>query len=153
MRAVLAQSFEKLHRKQLVGMGILPLQFLPEQSALSLELSGKERFSIALPEGALQSPRQQLLVQVGPRPPLHHHHCTSRPPLHLQTTSAPPDPHCTFRPPLHLQTTTAPPDHHCIITAAPPVECGAAWFDLCSSHCSVPDQHWKVLQCHRTAGL
>lgn len=63
VRAVLAQSFEKLHRKQLVGMGILPLQFLPEQSALSLELSGKERFSIALPEGALQSPRQQLLVQ------------------------------------------------------------------------------------------
>lgn len=104
VRAVLAQSFEKLHRKQLVGMGILPLQFLPEQSAVSLELSGKERFSIALPEGALQSPRQQLLVQVGPRRSLHHHYCTSRPPQHQHHyTYVPPlrHHHCTSRPPLH----------------------------------------------------
>ncbi|XP_068595113.1 iron-responsive element-binding protein 2 [Brachionichthys hirsutus] len=61
VRAVLAESFEKLHRKQLVGMGILPLQFLPEQNASSLELTGKERFTVSVP-GSL-SPRQRLAVK------------------------------------------------------------------------------------------
>uniref|UniRef100_A0A3P9MNA5 Iron-responsive element-binding protein 2 n=1 Tax=Oryzias latipes TaxID=8090 RepID=A0A3P9MNA5_ORYLA len=61
VRAVIAESFEKLHKSQLVGMGIMPLQFLPGQSADSLELSGKERFSIVLPESL--SPRQQLTVK------------------------------------------------------------------------------------------
>ncbi|XP_056137200.1 iron-responsive element-binding protein 2 [Lampris incognitus] len=61
VRAVIAESFEKLHRSQLVGMGIIPLQFQPGQTADSLELSGKERFTIALP-GDL-SPRQQLTVK------------------------------------------------------------------------------------------
>lgn len=62
VRAVIAESFEKLHKSQLVGMGILPLQFLPEQNADALELSGKERFTIAVPESL--SPRQQLTVKV-----------------------------------------------------------------------------------------
>ncbi|XP_068458446.1 iron-responsive element-binding protein 2 [Clinocottus analis] len=61
VRAVIAESFEKLHRSQLVGMGILPLQFLPGESADSLELSGKERFSVTRPDSP--SPRQQLAVQ------------------------------------------------------------------------------------------
>ncbi|CAG5957652.1 unnamed protein product [Menidia menidia] len=61
VRAVIAESFEKLHRSQLLGMGIMPLQFLPGQNADSLELSGKERFSIALPEKL--SRRQQLTVR------------------------------------------------------------------------------------------
>lgn len=63
VRAIIAESFEKLHKNQLLGMGIMPLQFLPEQSADSLELSGKEQFSIALPDSL--SPRQQLTVKVG----------------------------------------------------------------------------------------
>uniref|UniRef100_A0A672ILF9 aconitate hydratase n=1 Tax=Salarias fasciatus TaxID=181472 RepID=A0A672ILF9_SALFA len=50
VRAVIAESFEKLHKSQLVGMGIMPLQFQSGQSADSLELSGKERFSISLPD-------------------------------------------------------------------------------------------------------
>uniref|UniRef100_A0A3Q1FBZ9 aconitate hydratase n=1 Tax=Acanthochromis polyacanthus TaxID=80966 RepID=A0A3Q1FBZ9_9TELE len=62
VRAVIAESFEKLHKNQLVGMGIMPLQFLTGQNADSLELSGKERFSIILPESL--SPRQQLTVKV-----------------------------------------------------------------------------------------
>ncbi|KAA8590293.1 hypothetical protein FQN60_014227 [Etheostoma spectabile] len=62
VRAVIAESFEKLHKKQLVGMGILPLQFLPGENADSLELSGKERFTITLPDSL--SPRQQLTVQI-----------------------------------------------------------------------------------------
>lgn len=61
VRAVIAESFEKLHKNQLVGMGIMPLQFLSGQNADSLELSGKERFSIVLPESL--SPRQQLTVK------------------------------------------------------------------------------------------
>ncbi|XP_034005140.1 LOW QUALITY PROTEIN: iron-responsive element-binding protein 2 [Trematomus bernacchii] len=61
VRAVIAESFEKLHVKQLVGVGIAPLQFLPGDSADSLELSGKERFSVTLPESL--SPRQQLTVK------------------------------------------------------------------------------------------
>uniref|UniRef100_A0A3Q3VKN5 Iron-responsive element-binding protein 2 n=1 Tax=Mola mola TaxID=94237 RepID=A0A3Q3VKN5_MOLML len=61
VRAVIAESFEKLHKNQLVGMGIMPLQFLPDQNADSLELSGKERFTITVPE--ILSPRQQLTVK------------------------------------------------------------------------------------------
>uniref|UniRef100_A0A8D3BNY0 aconitate hydratase n=1 Tax=Scophthalmus maximus TaxID=52904 RepID=A0A8D3BNY0_SCOMX len=61
VRAVIAESFETLHKNQLVGMGIMPLQFLPGQNADSLELSGKERFTVTLPESL--SPRQQLTVK------------------------------------------------------------------------------------------
>jgi len=46
VRAVIAESFERIHRSNLVGMGILPLQFLPEQSAESHGLSGEEVFAI-----------------------------------------------------------------------------------------------------------
>uniref|UniRef100_A0AAQ6IF84 aconitate hydratase n=1 Tax=Anabas testudineus TaxID=64144 RepID=A0AAQ6IF84_ANATE len=63
VRAVIAESFEKLHKNQLVGMGIMPLEFLPGQNADSLELSGKEKFTITLPDTL--SPRKQLTVTVG----------------------------------------------------------------------------------------
>ena len=46
VRAVLAESFERIHRSNLVGMGILPLQFRDGQSAESLGLTGHEVFSI-----------------------------------------------------------------------------------------------------------
>jgi aconitate hydratase len=46
VRAVIAQSFERIHRSNLVGMGVLPLQFPEGQSAESLGLSGAEIFSI-----------------------------------------------------------------------------------------------------------
>jgi aconitate hydratase len=46
VRAVLAESFERIHRSNLVGMGILPLQFLPGESADSHGLSGREVFDI-----------------------------------------------------------------------------------------------------------
>src|SRR5205814_253504 len=45
-RAVIAQSFERIHRANLVGMGVLPLQFPDGQSASSLALSGEEVFAI-----------------------------------------------------------------------------------------------------------
>ena len=46
IRAVIAESFERIHRSNLVGMGILPLEFLPGESLQSLGLSGKEAFTI-----------------------------------------------------------------------------------------------------------
>ncbi|CAH1186409.1 unnamed protein product [Phyllotreta striolata] len=49
IKAVIAQSFERIHRSNLVGMGIVPLQFLPGQSAESLGLTGKETYNIHLP--------------------------------------------------------------------------------------------------------
>jgi aconitate hydratase len=46
VKAVIAESFERIHRSNLIGMGVLPLQFLPGQNAQALGLTGKERFGI-----------------------------------------------------------------------------------------------------------
>ncbi len=46
VRAVLVESFERIHRSNLIGMGVLPLQFKPGESAESLGLTGKETYSI-----------------------------------------------------------------------------------------------------------
>ncbi len=46
IRAVIAESYERIHRSNLVGMGILPLQYLPGESAASLGLTGREAFTI-----------------------------------------------------------------------------------------------------------
>ena len=58
VRAVIAQSFERIHRSNLVGMGVLPLQFAPGENAASLGLTGEELYSID-PVG---EPRQTLIV-------------------------------------------------------------------------------------------
>jgi aconitate hydratase len=46
VKAVISKSFERIHRSNLIGMGVLPLQFLEGQDAESLELTGKETFDI-----------------------------------------------------------------------------------------------------------
>ncbi len=46
VKAVIAKSFERIHRSNLIGMGVLPLQFLDGQDAESLELTGTETFDI-----------------------------------------------------------------------------------------------------------
>jgi aconitate hydratase len=46
VRAVLVESFERIHRSNLIGMGVLPLQFLPGDSAESLGLDGSETYDI-----------------------------------------------------------------------------------------------------------
>jgi aconitate hydratase len=46
-KAVIAESFERIHRSNLVGMGVLPLQFKPGENAASLGLTGEETFGIA----------------------------------------------------------------------------------------------------------
>merc|ERR1712066_763509 len=60
IRAVIAESYERIHRSNLVGMGIVPLQSLPGQTATSLGLTGKEKFDIELP--ASLSPGMRVTV-------------------------------------------------------------------------------------------
>jgi len=61
IRAVIAESYERIHRSNLVGMGVLPLQFLPGESAASLGLTGREAYTIAgLARGL--APRARLAV-------------------------------------------------------------------------------------------
>jgi aconitate hydratase len=59
VKAVIAESFERIHRSNLIGMGVLPLQFLPEQSAQSLGLTGREVISI---EGGSDASRRTVAV-------------------------------------------------------------------------------------------
>jgi aconitate hydratase len=62
VRAVLAESFERIHRANLVAMGVLPLQFLPGESAAVLGLIGPERFDI-LVEGSSLKVRGRVEVR------------------------------------------------------------------------------------------
>jgi len=55
IRAVIAESFERIHRSNLIGMGLLPLQFEAGQSAAALELSGEETFDIAPIAGGVKA--------------------------------------------------------------------------------------------------
>jgi aconitate hydratase len=61
VKAVLVESFERIHRSNLVGMGVLPLQFLPGENASSLGLTGKETFDVI----GLQdiAPRQRVQIK------------------------------------------------------------------------------------------
>ncbi|MBN2413132.1 aconitate hydratase AcnA [candidate division KSB1 bacterium] len=61
VKAVIAESFERIHRSNLVGMGILPLQFKKDDSAASLGLTGHETFTIPL-SNSLQ-PMQEIIVK------------------------------------------------------------------------------------------
>ncbi|VVS93646.1 aconitate hydratase AcnA [Desulfoluna spongiiphila] len=47
IRAVIAESFERIHRSNLVGMGVLPLEFMEDESARTLNLNGTETFSLS----------------------------------------------------------------------------------------------------------
>src|SRR5262249_57799083 len=47
VRAVLVESFERIHRSNLIGMGVLPLQYRPGESAASVGLTGRELYDVA----------------------------------------------------------------------------------------------------------
>jgi len=47
VKAAIAESFERIHRSNLVGMGVLPLEFLPGQNRESLGLTGTETYSVS----------------------------------------------------------------------------------------------------------
>jgi len=68
VRAVIAESFERIHRSNLVGMGVLPLQFAGGESAESLGLTGEEEFEIlgvAEPVNAGEAPPREVTVRAG----------------------------------------------------------------------------------------
>ncbi|HUG43094.1 MAG TPA: aconitate hydratase AcnA [Acidobacteriota bacterium] len=65
VRVVLAESYERIHRSNLIGMGVLPLQFQSGESASSLELTGEETFEvIGLDQGV--QPASSLTVRAKP---------------------------------------------------------------------------------------
>jgi aconitate hydratase len=63
VRAVVAQSFERIHRSNLVGMGVLPLQFKEGTTAQSLGLDGSETYDVAGLDASLK-PQQDLTLRV-----------------------------------------------------------------------------------------
>ena len=60
VKAAIAESYERIHRSNLIGMGILPLQYLEGEGAERLGLDGAETFDIAFDDGL--RPRQELEV-------------------------------------------------------------------------------------------
>ena len=62
VRAAIAQSYERIHRSNLIGMGILPLEFPSGESAASLGLTGEESFDITGVEGGGE-PGQDVAVR------------------------------------------------------------------------------------------
>lgn len=62
MKAIIAESYERIHRSNLIGMGIMPLQFLDGETADSLKLTGREEFSISVPQELI--PGQLVQVKV-----------------------------------------------------------------------------------------
>ena len=63
VRAVVAQSFERIHRSNLVGMGVLPLQFKEGQGHESLNLTGAETFSLSGLEKTIHA-QQEVALEI-----------------------------------------------------------------------------------------
>ncbi len=64
VKVVIARSFERIHRSNLIGMGVLPVEFEPGCDAVSLGITGEELFSVEGIAGGL-APRQRLTVHAG----------------------------------------------------------------------------------------
>jgi aconitate hydratase len=64
VKAVIAESFERIHRSNLIGMGVLPLQFKEGESVKSLGLNGSETFSLSGLEGVDVSPLQEVRLSI-----------------------------------------------------------------------------------------
>src|SRR5690606_25987518 len=62
VKAVIARSFERIHRSNLVGMGVLPLQFKGDDSVQSLGITGEETFDIEGLEGEIRPQQDATLV-------------------------------------------------------------------------------------------
>ena len=64
VKAVIAESFERIHRSNLVGMGVLPMQFKEGQSAASLSLDGTESFDIVGLSSTNITPRMEVILRI-----------------------------------------------------------------------------------------
>lgn len=65
IKAVIAESYERIHRSNLVGMGVIPLQYLPGQDAETLGLTGRERYTVVLPEALVPGMNVQVKLDTG----------------------------------------------------------------------------------------
>lgn len=65
IKAILAESYERIHRSNLVGMGVIPLQYLPGEDAESLGLTGRERYTIVIPEELAPRMNVQIKLDTG----------------------------------------------------------------------------------------
>lgn len=63
VKVVIAESFERIHRSNLIGMGVAPLQFLPGQNVASLGLTGREVFDV---EGLSRGDAREVTVTATP---------------------------------------------------------------------------------------
>ena len=63
IKAVIAESFERIHRSNLIGMGVLPLQFIENQNRINLNLVGSELFSVLNIEKGI-SPSEKVIVEI-----------------------------------------------------------------------------------------
>ncbi|MBN2000305.1 aconitate hydratase AcnA [candidate division KSB1 bacterium] len=63
IKAVIAESFERIHRSNLIGMGVLPLEFIPGESVKTLDLTGRETYSVKTDNGL--KPGQEIVVSAG----------------------------------------------------------------------------------------
>jgi aconitate hydratase len=66
VRAAIAESFERIHRSNLVGLGVLPLQFLPGDSAAGLGLTGRETFDVLGISDGIEPGQQVRVIARGP---------------------------------------------------------------------------------------
>uniref|UniRef100_A0A803Y9Z1 aconitate hydratase n=1 Tax=Meleagris gallopavo TaxID=9103 RepID=A0A803Y9Z1_MELGA len=65
VKAVLAESYERIHRSNLVGMGVIPLQYLPGEDARTLGLTGRERYTITIPENLKPQMNIEIKLDTG----------------------------------------------------------------------------------------
>lgn len=65
IKAVLAESYERIHRSNLVGMGVIPLEYLPGETADTLGLTGRERYTISIPENLKPQMKVQVKLDTG----------------------------------------------------------------------------------------
>ncbi|KAM5186228.1 cytoplasmic aconitate hydratase [Callospermophilus lateralis] len=65
IKAVLAESYERIHRSNLVGMGVIPLEYLPGENADTLGLTGRERYTIVIPENLKPQMKVQVKLDTG----------------------------------------------------------------------------------------
>ena len=64
VRAVIAESYERIHRSNLIGMGVVPLEFLPGQTSASLGLTGEEKFTTVGLPAFLENPPTNRQIRV-----------------------------------------------------------------------------------------
>ena len=64
VKAVICESFERIHRSNLIGMGVLPLQFREGSGRASLNLTGDEKIDITIPDGATETPKQAVTMTI-----------------------------------------------------------------------------------------